>query len=333
MYRYHFSRWVCQREPVNSVARQIVQTRWQTIKFQFDHGVRSIIKAKGMPAELDGTTTALLRAGREHHLVSFVVSILPSPDWFLGVANFELCQAIGEGQWAPEVVLNLYPLDAGTDSGLDFESPNDQTSPKQPITKATFKLIRDKKVKAFARLKVKLVRTYIQQDCVESSQNTTTEKSESDYTESGSEEIIEDPTSSATSSPESTDECDVSEWEDWLPCTGDCIDGQLIGFQTRIRYLVVNGVTLGKYDANLSPRKPAPRIASLHERTLLSVVGGFLAVWRRSMMDSVFFQTSLFSQALQCDGWLATVIGCTTPLHFIAERLLWFQPGSPDESW
>ncbi|GBP14912.1 hypothetical protein EVAR_75487_1 [Eumeta japonica] len=67
----------------------------------------------------------------------------------------------------------------------------------------------------------------------------------------------------------------------------------------------------------LSPRKPAPRIASLHERTLLCVVGGFLAVWRRSMMDSVFFQTSLFSRALQCDGWLATMSDAPLPLHFI----------------
>ncbi|GBP50998.1 hypothetical protein EVAR_37155_1 [Eumeta japonica] len=67
----------------------------------------------------------------------------------------------------------------------------------------------------------------------------------------------------------------------------------------------------------LSSRKPAPRTASLHERTPLSVVGGFLAVWRRSMMDSVFFQTSLFSRALQGDGWLATVSDAPLPLHFI----------------
>ncbi|GBP62936.1 hypothetical protein EVAR_95891_1 [Eumeta japonica] len=72
-----------------------------------------------------------------------------------------------------------------------------------------------------------------------------------------------------------------------------------------------------KNDEALSPRKPAPRIASLHERTLLCVVSGFLAVWRRLMMDSVFFQTSLFSRALQCDGWLATVSDAPLSLHFI----------------
>ncbi|GBP41380.1 hypothetical protein EVAR_84724_1 [Eumeta japonica] len=65
----------------------------------------------------------------------------------------------------------------------------------------------------------------------------------------------------------------------------------------------------------LSPRKPAPRVASLHECTL--VVSGFLQVWRRLMMDSVFFQTSLFSRASQCDGWLATVPDAPLPLHFI----------------
>ncbi|GBP98110.1 hypothetical protein EVAR_95886_1 [Eumeta japonica] len=56
----------------------------------------------------------------------------------------------------------------------------------------------------------------------------------------------------------------------------------------------------------LSPRKPTPDCLS--SRAHASVCGGgFLAVWRRLMMDSVFFQTSLFSRALQCDGWLATV--------------------------
>ncbi|GBP22184.1 hypothetical protein EVAR_10694_1 [Eumeta japonica] len=34
-------------------------------------------------------------------------------------------------------------------------------------------------------------------------------------------------------------------------------------------------------------------------------------------MDSVFFQTSLFSRALQGDGWLATVSDAPLPLHFI----------------
>ncbi|GBP89559.1 hypothetical protein EVAR_58219_1 [Eumeta japonica] len=46
---------------------------------------------------------------------------------------------------------------------------------------------------------------------------------------------------------------------------------------------------------------------------------GFLAVWRRLMMDSVFFQTSLFSRASQCDGCNATVSDAPLPLHFIGD--------------
>ncbi|GBP91424.1 hypothetical protein EVAR_36621_1, partial [Eumeta japonica] len=69
---------------------------------------------------------------------------------------------------------------------------------------------------------------------------------------------------------------------------------------------------------SLSPRKPAPRIASLHERTPLWSAH-FLRCGGDQMMDSVFFQTSLFSRALQCDGWLATVSDAPLPLqlHFI----------------
>ncbi|GBP58686.1 hypothetical protein EVAR_97089_1 [Eumeta japonica] len=43
----------------------------------------------------------------------------------------------------------------------------------------------------------------------------------------------------------------------------------------------------------------------------------FLRCGGDQMMDSVFFQTSLLSRALQGDGWLATVSDAPLPLHFI----------------
>ncbi|GBP61077.1 hypothetical protein EVAR_48576_1 [Eumeta japonica] len=64
----------------------------------------------------------------------------------------------------------------------------------------------------------------------------------------------------------------------------------------------------------VSPHPGLPLFTSAR----FSVVSGFLAVWRRSMMDSVFFQTSLFSRALQGDGWLVTVSDAPLPLHFIS---------------
>ena len=65
-------------------------------------------------------TAAMFRVTREHHLVSLVAAVLPSPDWFVGVSNMELCD-VSTGTWSPNLTLNIYPSDAGTDSGLTFE--------------------------------------------------------------------------------------------------------------------------------------------------------------------------------------------------------------------
>lgn len=52
-------------------------------------------------------------------MISVAVGIYPSPDWFLGVARFELCQE--DNTWLQERELNLFPWDAGTDSGVSYE--------------------------------------------------------------------------------------------------------------------------------------------------------------------------------------------------------------------
>lgn len=81
--------------------------------------VRTLIKATAPPRPNMSTVTNF-RVTRRHHLVSLVMALLPSPDWFLGVSNMELCDAT-TNMWAENITFNLYPLDAGTDSGLTFE--------------------------------------------------------------------------------------------------------------------------------------------------------------------------------------------------------------------
>ena len=63
--------------------------------------------------------------------VTLVTMIAPSPDWFTGVSGQPLRDE--EGNWLDEVVVDLYPYDAGTDSGTDYRSPNAPTNPAQPI--------------------------------------------------------------------------------------------------------------------------------------------------------------------------------------------------------
>lgn len=43
----------------------------------------------------------------------------PTPDWIVGVSALELCLA--NCSWVGQKMLNLYPWDAGTDSGITYE--------------------------------------------------------------------------------------------------------------------------------------------------------------------------------------------------------------------
>lgn len=61
---------------------------------------------------------SLFRVDRIHHLFSIVVGMRPSPDWFLGMTQFELCV---DDQWLESHKVSLYPWDAGTKSGVSYE--------------------------------------------------------------------------------------------------------------------------------------------------------------------------------------------------------------------
>jgi hypothetical protein len=62
--------------------------------------------------------------------VSIVSMIAPSPDWFVGVSALHLFE---NGKWVDQKVIDLFPYDAGTDSGVTFTSPNEPTLPWEAI--------------------------------------------------------------------------------------------------------------------------------------------------------------------------------------------------------
>ena len=64
--------------------------------------------------------------------VSIVSMVAPSPDWFVGVSNVRLADG---KNWVASRVIELYPYDAGTDSGTTFEAPNQPTTPPVLIKK------------------------------------------------------------------------------------------------------------------------------------------------------------------------------------------------------
>lgn len=81
--------------------------------------IRTIIKARGISyPNVTGKTFAVFRVDSKHHLISLVSMVDPSPDWIVGISGLELC--LSNCSWVENKVHNLYPWDAGTDSGPSY---------------------------------------------------------------------------------------------------------------------------------------------------------------------------------------------------------------------
>ncbi|XP_065198427.1 mucin-5AC-like isoform X1 [Sycon ciliatum] len=81
-----------------------------------------------------GTSTTTFTVDRYHPLASVATMIAPSPDWFVGAYSENLCDG---SSWKQSLVVQAFPWDAGTDSGLDWNSANQATSPAQTIARIT----------------------------------------------------------------------------------------------------------------------------------------------------------------------------------------------------
>ena len=68
-----------------------------------------------------------------HPYVSLIAQIYPSPDWFIGVQDVDLCNRIG-GEWSLDRRETLFPYDAGTKSGSYFYSGNNSTPTSKDIS-------------------------------------------------------------------------------------------------------------------------------------------------------------------------------------------------------
>ena len=70
----------------------------------------------------------------DYPLLTLVSMIAPSPDWMIAVNSVELLDS--NGDWKNSISIDLFPYDAGTDSGLDYTSGNSNTTPQDPIDSA-----------------------------------------------------------------------------------------------------------------------------------------------------------------------------------------------------
>ena len=88
--------------------------------------------ASGIPSP--GMVEFEIELTTEHSLVTLVSMVAPSPDWFVGVDSLPL---LADGRWISDITVDLHSWDAGTDSGTDFTSPNNDTNPAEPISLIT----------------------------------------------------------------------------------------------------------------------------------------------------------------------------------------------------
>jgi hypothetical protein len=89
----------------------------------------SIVQAPGALAT-PATTVGAFEMDSDYPLITLTSMVAPSPDWFVGVDSLPLFES---GQWRPLVSVDLFPYDAGTDSGVFFDSANADTQPREPI--------------------------------------------------------------------------------------------------------------------------------------------------------------------------------------------------------
>ena len=84
------------------------------------------------PNNAMGTSTLMsVTVNEDFPLLSLVTMIAPSPDWFAGVHGFSL---IDGTNWKDNISIDVFPYDAGTEEGTDYDTSNPETSPQQNIS-------------------------------------------------------------------------------------------------------------------------------------------------------------------------------------------------------
>lgn len=95
-------------------------------------GTAGAVWTGGGIGQSPGSTTLDFEISRRFPLATFVSMIAPSPDWFVGVSGVPLFE---NGEWVAERRISLVPWDAGTDSGITFNSPDRETQPHAGISR------------------------------------------------------------------------------------------------------------------------------------------------------------------------------------------------------
>lgn len=84
--------------------------------------------------EFADSLVGTVRVDSAHPMVSLVMMVAPSPDWFTGVSSVTLME---NGAWVPSKTLDLLAYDSGGDDGTTYKASDKDNNPKKPTSKAS----------------------------------------------------------------------------------------------------------------------------------------------------------------------------------------------------
>ncbi|ESO94851.1 hypothetical protein LOTGIDRAFT_117765, partial [Lottia gigantea] len=185
---------------------------WRTLeKYMKEQSrkIRTVVKTKSLYGirNVKKSAHAVFTVSKKQHLLSLLTMFGPSPDWCVGVSALDICNK--NCTWADHMEIDLYPWDAGTDSGSSYMSANKATIPREPISRITNKHPRSHDSPFFGHQPIKpLARLIITKDkewC-----------SGDDGTPSSAE------LSPSTDELVKLEKCSTSQWSEWNDCSNPC---------------------------------------------------------------------------------------------------------------
>lgn len=90
-----------------------------------------LIKGNGLGSGPGTITIDDVEIDLDFPLVSLITMIAPSPDWVAKVDSIKLTD--DSNLWLPELTIEVYASDAGTDSGSSYDSSNNNTEPAEKM--------------------------------------------------------------------------------------------------------------------------------------------------------------------------------------------------------
>ena len=97
-------------------------------------GTAGPLFSTGPLREFTDSLVGTVQVDSAHPMVSLVMMIAPSPDWFTGVSSVNLME---NGAWVTSRTLDLLAFDSGGDDGATYKAGDKDNDPKNPTSQAS----------------------------------------------------------------------------------------------------------------------------------------------------------------------------------------------------